>query len=63
MKSTRRLFPESHQHIGAKHNIPQATNVANRKRKERKKIKHQKQFDVQTEENKKHIRNLSNKES
>ena len=32
------------------------------KRKERKKVKHQKQFKIQTEANKKHIKNLSNKE-
>ena len=57
-----RLFSESHQHTGAKHNIPQATNVANRKRKERKKFKHQKQFKIHTEANKKDIKNLSNKE-
>lgn len=55
------LFSESHQHTGAKHNVPKA-NIANKKRKERKKIKHQKESKIQTEANKKHIENLSNKE-
>lgn len=50
------LFSESHQHTGAKHNVPKA-NIANKKR-----TKHQKESKIQTEANKKHIKNLSNKE-
>ena len=56
------LLSESHQHTrGADHNPPR-TNMKSRKRKERRKIKHQKELAIQKEANKKHIKNLSNKE-
>lgn len=54
------VFSDSHYNNGAKNNAKDK--VTNKKRKEPRKIKQKKKLKIQTEANKKHIKNLSNKE-
>ena len=56
-----RVFSDSHHNIKAKDKRSK-TNLTNKKRKQRKKIQQQKPSNIKIEANKKHIKNLSNKE-
>ena len=60
-KSTR-VFSDSHHKHGAKKQILKAKRLATNKRKERRKVRRQKRSTITIEANKKHIKNLSNKE-
>jgi len=61
------VFSDSHYNTGAKNNAKTTrgknakSNLTNKKRKERRKIKQKKQSHIQIEANQKHIKNLSNK--